>query len=101
MRKFRPGDLVIYYEQARCLDPADGGDFDCVTPHYLTVRESGKKGTLVLQTHTAQFIVTRNDDPALRRARWWERWVYSRRFPTRNPQPNPDQGQNPPKHSAG
>ena len=84
MRKFTRGDFVVYYEPAprrpALVEPAGGGSAHFTT-HYLTVRESSKKGTLVLQAHSGQLIVTHNQNPDLRRARWWERLVHGSRFP--------------------
>jgi hypothetical protein len=52
-----------------------------IVDHYLTVKESSKKGTLVLVTVSGKLHVTHNNNPNLRRAGWWERFFHRDRFP--------------------
>jgi hypothetical protein len=87
MGKFFRGDRVIYEEETR--NPGGtgseaGGDSADIVQHFMTVRESSKKGTVVLVTQTGKMHVTLNTNPNLRRARWWERLLYRDRFPRLN-----------------
>ena len=90
MRKFRPGDQVIYYQAQYRNTATPGGNVATlqrveqaveVVDHYMTVRESSRKGTLVLVANSGQLHVTHNDDPNIRRASLWERFRYRDRFP--------------------
>jgi hypothetical protein len=91
MRKFSRGDCVIFDEvpQTASIESRSGGELDSATgeesayivQHYMTVRESSQKGTVVLQTKSGKMHVTLNTNPNLRRARWWERVLYRDRFP--------------------
>lgn len=84
MRRFRRGDYIIYYEPAPrrpAYAQTAGNDSTRMATHFMTVRESSQKGTLVLQAHSGQLIVTHNDSPQIRRARWWERWFQGDQFP--------------------
>lgn len=84
MRRFSRGDFVIYEEARR--QPASlsglGGQVAVdIVEHYMTVCESSRRGTLVLQTHGGRIHVTQSDDPNIRRAPFWQRWFRRDRFP--------------------
>ena len=87
MGKFSRGDRVIYDEVSRNpggMDSETAGNSAYIVQHFMTVRESSKKGTVVLVTQTGKMHVTLNTNPNLRRARWWERLLYRDRFPRLN-----------------
>ncbi len=79
MRVFTPGDRVVYEELQAAA--AAGQSSAYVVEHFMTVRESREKGTLVLMTGKGTLHVTHNDNPNVRRASLWERFRYRDRFP--------------------
>jgi hypothetical protein len=89
---FKPGDCVTYRKQkisshpgphARGISPAPNGDSYsyCVDKCYrvMSVRPDGM---VVVRTRRGRQRTLAADDPALRRARWWERFLLRCRFPT-------------------
>jgi len=88
---FRPGDRVIYRKQkhsvrpspqARSVYAAPLGDYYCyeVDKYWTVVAiEAGQK--LVVRTRRGKQVTVNAGDPALRRAQWWERLLFRRRFP--------------------
>ncbi len=85
MSRFSRGDCVIYTEiqPSRPADPQNPTTTDTtdLVEHYLTVRESSKRGTLVLVSQNGQMHVTHTDNPSVRRAPLWVRLFCRSRFP--------------------
>jgi hypothetical protein len=92
---FKPGDCVIYRKRkysvhpspkARDIYPAQSGDFYSYSvDKYWTVVAVQPDHTLVVCTRRGKQLTLADDDPALRRAHWWERFLFRRRFPTLTP----------------
>jgi hypothetical protein len=92
MRKhFKPGDWVIYRKQkysvrpsphARSVHPAPLGDhyYYEIDKYWIVVAIEADQ-SLVLRTRRGKQVKVNTDDPALRRAHWWERLWFRRRFP--------------------
>ncbi len=91
MRRFSTGDPVIYEETRPNANAAQGGapvgddDDSSIICHYMTVMESGNRGTLVLLTHAGEMHVTHNSNPCVRRPSWWERFRFHDQFPQLKP----------------
>jgi hypothetical protein len=92
---FQPGDCVIYRKQkcsvrpgphATCICPAPAGDSYsyCVEKCWkvLAVQPDHR---VVVCTRRGKRHTVAADDPALRRATWWERLLFRHRFPTLPP----------------
>jgi hypothetical protein len=87
---FSPGDWVIYRRQktsaspgrrARKIIPAVHGDnYSYLVEKYWIVDEVLPDRRLKLRTRRGKEHVVPMGDPRLRRARWWERWLYAARF---------------------
>jgi hypothetical protein len=90
-RTFGPGDPVIYHKtkystspgpRAREVTPTPHGeDYAYVVDKFWLVKESRDDGTVVLITRRGKEHQVRKDSPNFRHARWWERLLYSGRFP--------------------
>jgi len=88
---FHPGDYVIYRKQkfsshpgphAKGIRPCQHGDFYSyeVDKFWLVVDvESANKVTVC--TRRGKRLTLNADDPALRHARWLERFMFRHRFP--------------------
>lgn len=89
MRSLRPGDWVVFRKQkfsaspgprARRVVAAERGDtYQYVVDKYWVVQSLQDEG-LLLRTRTGKEHVVAADDPRLRLARWWERWLLADRF---------------------
>ncbi len=89
-RNWMPGDWVIYLKQkhsssptprAKSVFPAPAGDtYSYIVEKYWVVQEVLPDGRLRLRTRRGKEHVISPDDPLLRRARWWERWLLASRF---------------------
>lgn len=89
--RYCPGDWVIYRKakhsaspgpRAREIAPEPNGEeySYCVDKFWVVSRI--ENGCLVLSTRRGKQHVVEADDPNLRYARWWERFLYRHRFPT-------------------
>lgn len=88
--QFKPGDWVIYRKQKISTSPgpraqqtapaAKGETYNYVVEKYWVVQEILSDGLLRLRTRKGKTHDVAPDDPRLRRARWWERWLLSDRF---------------------
>jgi hypothetical protein len=88
---FRPGDGVIYRKQklsvrpgpnAQDIHPAPNGDtYSYGVPKFYRVMTVQPDQTIVVRTRQGRQHTLATTDPALRRANWWERLFYARRFP--------------------
>jgi hypothetical protein len=91
MAQFKLGDVVVYRKQkfsmhpgrhARGISPAAHGDFYsyCVDKFWrvIAIRADHQ---LVVCTRRGKRHTLAPDDPAIRRASWWERLLLRHRFP--------------------
>jgi hypothetical protein len=92
---FRPGDCVIYRKpkfsvrpgpHAKDIHPAPHGDYYsyCVSKFYRVISVLPDHHILVCTRRGRQRTLA-EDDPALRRAHWWERLLLGGRFPPLTP----------------
>lgn len=89
-RRPKSGDWVIYRKQKSSASPgpraekivpaSNGEDYTYMVQKYWVVREVLDDGRLCLATRRGKQHVVAPDDPCLRRARWWERWLLAARF---------------------
>jgi hypothetical protein len=89
--RLQPGDPVIFRiskkstdpgPRARDVHPAEHGeDYSYIVDKFWTVAEVLSDGTVKLVTRRGKQHIIALDDPRLRPARWWERWLYRNRFP--------------------
>ena len=89
---FRPGDRVIYRKQkhstspgprARDVDPAPHGEeYSYCVDKFWTVRERVDNDHLLLVTRRGKEHIVAATDPNLRHPHWWERLLYSSKFPS-------------------
>ena len=89
--ELKPGDPVIYRvcktstapgPRAQEVHPAQHGDwYSYQIDKYWSVSEVLSDGSLKLVTRRGKQHTVTADDPRLRAARWWERWLYRSRFP--------------------
>ena len=92
MQGYAVGDPVIYRREkhssrpgprARNIDPAPLGEYySYQVDKFWMVKEVKPSGDLVLLTRRGKTHVVPASDPRLRRPHWWERLLYSGRFPT-------------------
>jgi hypothetical protein len=92
--QFRPGDCVIYRKaklsahpgrHAQDIRPAPNGDSYsyCVSKFYRVISVLPQE--VVVGTRRGRQRTLAEDDPALRRAYWWERLLLGGRFPPLTP----------------
>lgn len=91
MQNFHVGDQVVYKvckctthpgPRARQVRPAPRGEtYSYVVDKYWIVADWQDAGKLVVRTRRGKAHVIDADDPRLRRATWWERWLHRHRFP--------------------
>ena len=92
MKRFRRGGRVIFRKskhstvpgpRAKDIHPSPHGeDYAYYVEKFWTVAETRPGGEIVVQTRRGKRHVLRPDDPALRRATWWERLLFGNQFPT-------------------
>ena len=90
-REFKPGDLVVYRKTKHSTSPGPrakqvvparyGDDYTYQVDKFWVVAESRSDSTLLLQTRRGKTHLVDSNNPNLRRAHWWERWLYGDRFP--------------------
>jgi hypothetical protein len=93
MKRFRPGDPVVYTKskvtlrpgpRARVIRPAEHGDtYHYVVDKFWIVDAVRQDGFLVLLTRRGKRHVVPRNDPHLRSPNWWERLLYRTKFPHR------------------
>jgi hypothetical protein len=67
---------------ARDIDPAPHGDsYSYCVPKFYRVVAVEPDQRVVVRTRRGRQHTLAADDPALRRAHWWERLLLARRFP--------------------
>jgi len=92
---FRPGDYVIYRKQkcsvhpgrhAKDIYPAPYGDFySYEVDKFWTVMAVLPNDQIVVCTRRGKQLTLGTGDPALRRAHWFERFLFRHRFPVLKP----------------
>jgi hypothetical protein len=92
---YRPGECVVYRKPKFSTHPGPRATSVWATPHgdsysycvekYYRVAEVGAGKAVVVVTRRGRRRVLAADDPALRRARWWERLWFRHRFPAPAP----------------
>jgi hypothetical protein len=88
---FQPGDRVIYRKQKHSLRPgphakgvqpaAHGDNYSYEVDKFWTVVAVQPDQKIVVRTRRGKQLTLQADDPALRRAAWWERFLFRNRFP--------------------
>jgi hypothetical protein len=93
--QFRPGDCVIYRKPKFSAHPGPHANGICPAPHgdyysycvdkFYRVIAVGPGNKVVVCTRRGRHHTLAADDPALRRAKWWERLLLRNRFPPQAP----------------
>lgn len=88
---FHPGDPVIYVRtkhsphpgpRAKKITPAaQGDDYTYLVSKFWIVEEVLDDGNLLLRTRRGKKHLVSKEDPNLRPAALWERWLFQSRFP--------------------
>jgi len=92
MRKpIKPGDQVIYRKRKYSVRPtpharfvmpsSNGDDYSYDVDKFWVVIDVRPDHQLVVCTRRGKRVTVDAQDPALRRARWWERLLFRHRFP--------------------
>ncbi len=91
MKRFKPGDWVIYTKQkisdspgprAKSINAAKRGEtYSYFVDKYWAVGSWVDDKTLLLYTRTGKLHKVSADDSHLRPAAWWERWLLAHKFP--------------------
>ena len=64
------------------IHPSTSGEtYSYQVDKFWTVVDVEPDGTVTLVTRRGKQRTISSDDVRLRKARWWERWLYQRRFP--------------------
>ncbi len=95
--RFVPGDPVIFCvskistdpgPRAKDIHPAVHGEtYSYLVPKFWRVESTNPDGSLVLVTRRGKRHTVIPDDPRLRAASFWERWLYNTRFPPKPGEP--------------
>ena len=91
-REYQPGDRVIFRVTKQSADPGpraidvfpapSGETYSYQIEKFWTVRQVVSDQTLQLVTRRGKQRDVSKDDLRMRHARWWERWLYRKRFPS-------------------
>lgn len=91
VRNLKVGSKVVFAKdkmsvspspRAKELVPLSKGDaYSYIVEKYWTVKQVHADGTATLITRRGKEHTVALDDPRLRRANIWERWLYRSRFP--------------------
>jgi hypothetical protein len=97
LSRFEPGDVVVYRKHksslqpgphARQIQPAVHGDsYSYLVDKFWRVDAVLPDDMLVVRTRRGKQHTLAAADPLLRRANWWERLLFRRRFPPREAGP--------------
>ena len=89
-RRFAAGDWVFYRKlkhsaspgpRANGIAPAERGEmYTYFVDKFWVVQEVLAEGRLRVQTRRGKSHLIEASDPNLRRASWWQRWIYRKRF---------------------
>lgn len=87
----RSGDFIVYRKAKHSTRPgprareirasACGDDYAYHVDKFWVIVAVARDGQLVVRTRRGKEHLLRRDDPAVRKARWWERLVHLQRFP--------------------
>ncbi|WP_372720957.1 hypothetical protein [Novipirellula sp.] len=87
---FRPGDWVIYRKQKSSTTPgpraenvhaaSKGNLYRYTVDKYWVVESITEEGRVLLRTRRGKRHTADPNDPQLRKARFWVRWLYRDRF---------------------
>jgi len=90
----KTGDPVIFVvsksstipgPRAKSVHPSPAGEsYTYQVEKFWTVAEVCPDGHAILVTRRGKRHDVQLDDPRLRPAHWWERWIYRERFPVLN-----------------
>ncbi len=93
-RSFRVGDLVVFTMTKRSALPGPrasnvkaartGELYSYQVKKYWVVAQLLEGDQLKLQTRRGKSHIIDANDVRLRKARWWERWFFAGRFPSRD-----------------
>lgn len=91
---YQSGDYVVYHKhkfsahpgpKARDISPAPyGEDYSFFVDKFWRV-VAVAPGEVTVRTRRGKIHTLSTDNPALRRARWWERLLFRHRFPAHQP----------------
>lgn len=89
-RGWKPGDWVIYRLSKRGVAPGPrahhvsasrkGESYNYIVDKFWVIEAVGAEGELHVRTPGGKTRVLSSQDPNLRRARWWHRFLWGRRF---------------------
>ena len=88
--QFKVGDWVIYRQQKHSTSPGPraedirparrGEEYTYLVDKFWIVVAVNSDGSILAKTRTGKEHVLDQDDPSLRKARWWERILWRSRF---------------------
>lgn len=91
IRGLKPGDFVVYRKSKRSTRPGpraqeirpapSGDDYSYNVEKLWVIVAVRPDGNVVARTRKGKEHFLSSDDPALRKAKWWERLLLRRRFP--------------------
>lgn len=97
VRKLTVGRKVVFSKDKSSLSPGPrakevvplpkGDTYSYIVEKYWTVKDVHNDGTATLITRRGKEHTVQLDDPRLRAANFWERLIYSSRFPKLDEQP--------------
>jgi hypothetical protein len=92
---FKLGDYVIYRKQKHSVRPGPnakriypapyGDDYSYKVDKFWMVIAVQPNDEITVCTRRGKQLTLNTDDPALRRAYWWERLLFRHRFPVLKP----------------
>jgi hypothetical protein len=90
--RLQPGDRVVYRKQKSSVSPGPrakavfaspkGEAYHYVVDKYWIVHQVFEDGSVEVRTRQGKVHRIDADDPRLRPATWWEKLLYSNRFPS-------------------
>lgn len=91
VKNLKVGRKVVFSKDKSSLSPgprakdvvplSKGDTYSYIVEKYWTVKEVRDDGTATLITRRGKEHTVPLDDPRLRHANLWERWIYHNRFP--------------------
>ena len=88
---YRAGEFVVYRATKQSTRPGPravnvspsmhGDHYTYTVDKFWTVADRLRQGRVVARTRRGKTRILNENDPNLRRARWWERWLLKDRFP--------------------
>jgi hypothetical protein len=90
--RLQPGDRVVYRKQKSSVSPGPrakavfaspkGEAYHYVVDKYWIVQQVFDDGSVEVRTRQGKLHRIDLSDPRLRLAKWWEKLIYSKRFPS-------------------